>query len=247
MFQDKPEWIAHQRQRWLRPDAEHWLRPDAHRWVTPEERKRLPLERNQAVAQPHSEPVDLTVLERAREHLLRLRGELVSLRADLKFRRFFRSLKAGFRYDQSRWPRGSGRNSGRWSRGVGALPSGNGNNSAPTRGGHHFVPKEIFNDPALRLPQDAWRVFEQAVTGPLSAGPHRWSKEHDTHNDAVKEYFNRFIKENGIQTDKMTPEQAQRFLDAVKRSTDPRIRGLNISIYRREIFFQIRRIGRGSE
>ena len=85
---------------------------------------------------------------------------------------------------------------------MGALPSGNGNNSARTRGGHHFVPKEIFNDPALRLSHEARRVFEQSVTGPLSAGPHRWSKEHDIYNDAVKEYFNRFIKENGIQTDK---------------------------------------------
>ena len=36
MFQDKPEWIAHQRKHWLRPDAECWLRPDAHRWMTPE-------------------------------------------------------------------------------------------------------------------------------------------------------------------------------------------------------------------
>jgi hypothetical protein len=76
MFQDKPEWIAHQRQHWLRPDGERWLRPDAHRWMTPEERKWLLPERKRAAAAPHAEPVDLAALERARENLLRLRDEL---------------------------------------------------------------------------------------------------------------------------------------------------------------------------
>jgi hypothetical protein len=102
MFRDKPEWIAHQRQRWMRPDAERWLRPDAQRWMTPEERKWLLPERKQTASQPHAEPVDLAALERAREQLLRLRSELLSLRAKLKFRRFFRSLKAGYRPDQLR-------------------------------------------------------------------------------------------------------------------------------------------------
>jgi hypothetical protein len=52
-------------------------------------------------------------LERARGHLLRLRDELLSLRAELKFRRFLRSLKAGFnpaqlRDDNGRWAREGG-------------------------------------------------------------------------------------------------------------------------------------------
>ena len=102
MFQDKPEWIVHQRRRWLRPDAERWLRPDAQRWMTSEEQRWLPPERKQAVAQPPAEPIDLPAFERARETLLRLRDELLSLRAELKFRQFFRSLKAGYRPDQLR-------------------------------------------------------------------------------------------------------------------------------------------------
>ncbi|MGE0037002.1 MAG: hypothetical protein AB7S93_15295 [Xanthobacteraceae bacterium] len=106
MFQDKPEWIAHQRQRWMRPDAERWLRLDAQRWMTPEERKWLLPERKQAAAQPHVEPVNLAAFERARENLLRLRDDLASLRTDLKFRQFLRSLKAGFREDQLRDDRG---------------------------------------------------------------------------------------------------------------------------------------------
>ena len=28
MFQDKPEWIAHQRKRWMRPDAHLWISPN---------------------------------------------------------------------------------------------------------------------------------------------------------------------------------------------------------------------------
>lgn len=81
MFQDKPEWIAHQRQRWLRPDAERWLRPDAHRWMTPQAQRWLLPERKRAVAQPPSESIDWAALDAAREQLLRLRDELLSLRA----------------------------------------------------------------------------------------------------------------------------------------------------------------------
>jgi hypothetical protein len=107
MFQDKPEWIAHQRKRWMRPDAERWLRPDAHRWMTPEEQKwLLPNNKRPAAAPPYAEPVDLAALKRAHENLLRLRDELASLRAKLKFRQFFLSLKAGFRQNQLRDDRG---------------------------------------------------------------------------------------------------------------------------------------------
>lgn len=244
MYQDKPEWIAHQRQRWLRPDAERWLRPDAHRWMTPEAQRWLPPECKQAAARP--EPVDLAALEAARERLLLLRDDVSSFRADLQFRQFFRSLKAGFRYNQPRWPRGTGRIGGRWSRGAGTGPGAE-TNTGPKRGGHHFVPREIFDDPALRLHPETRRVFEQGRTGPLNAGPHGWSKEHKPYNDAVKEAFERFLNANDISSDMMTPDQARQFLDEVKRSTDPRIRGLNMRIYIREIMFWFRRFPRGSD
>lgn len=58
------------------------------------------------------------------------------------FREFYRDLgKTGFREDQPRWPRGSGRRSGRWSGGAG-LAAGR-IVSARLRGGHHYVPRNI--------------------------------------------------------------------------------------------------------
>jgi len=45
----------------------------------------------------------------------------------------------------------------------------------------------------------------------------------------------------------MTPDQARKFVDEIKRSSDPRIRGFNLKIFRREFLYQLRRIPRGNE
>ncbi|MEJ0078197.1 MAG: hypothetical protein WDO17_22705 [Alphaproteobacteria bacterium] len=45
----------------------------------------------------------------------------------------------------------------------------------------------------------------------------------------------------------MTPEQARKFLDDVKRSSDPRIRPFNMRLYMREIMYWMRRGPRGRE
>ncbi len=106
MYQDKPEWIAHQRKRWMRPDADRWLRPDAHRWMGPEARKwLLPDRKLRPQPQPDEHGLDLAA---EREWLRRMRRELASLKAELKFRRFSHSLKAGYnpnqpRDDHGRW------------------------------------------------------------------------------------------------------------------------------------------------
>jgi len=219
--------------------------PDAHRWLTPEERKWLLPERKQAVTQlqPDDHGLDLAA---EREWLHRTRGELASLKAELKFQQFLRSLKAGFRHDQPRVPAGNPEG-GRWTTGAGAAQPGVVNNSNLTRGGHHFVTRDIFDDPVLRLRPETRKVFEQGVTGPLNAGPHRWDREHKTYNQAVRELFNRFLDANRTTSEEMTPDHARRFLDEVKRSTDPRIRGLNIRIYMREVIFWMRRAPRGSD
>jgi hypothetical protein len=116
--------------------------------------------------------------------------------------------KAGFKPDQPRWPKGSGDDSGRWSGGAGTAPPGIGHNSGqPTRGGHHFVPRKIFENEPLR--PETRKVFEDGVTGPLRAGPHRGGKEHDIYTDAVYEQYRRFLRDNAIRAEDMTPEQAR--------------------------------------
>jgi len=73
--------------------------------------------------------------------------------------------KAGFRQDQPRWPVGSGVDSGRWSGGAGTGSPGIGHSSGQaTRGGHHYVPRKIFDNEPLR--PETRKVFEQNVTGP---------------------------------------------------------------------------------
>ncbi len=189
--------------------------------------------------------------------LLRVRTDYYAFRFgwDFKNRRFHQgrlalyekwSEKAGFRPDQPRWSAGNGRVSGRWSGGAGTGPAGTRPNPGqPTRGGHHFVPRKIFEREPLR--PETRRVFEEGVTGPLRAGRHKGGKDHDIYTDSVYERYRRFLRENGIRSEDMTPEQAFKLLDEVKRSSDPRIRDLNLRIFRREIFFLIRRIGRGNE
>ncbi len=70
------------------------MTPEAQRWLPPEQKAATELR--------HSEELDWATIEGVREQLLRLRSELLSLRAELKFRQFLRSLKAGYRPDQFR-------------------------------------------------------------------------------------------------------------------------------------------------
>jgi len=107
------------------------------------------------------------------------------------------------------------------------------------------VPKEVYENLPLR--PETRKVFDQGVTGPLNAGPHRWSREHDIYNDAVAERFRRFKAEIDDESEQMTPDHARKFLDEVKQSNDPRIRNLNIRIYMREIMFGLRRFPRGNQ
>lgn len=96
----------------------------------------------------------------------------------------------------------------------------------------------------LPLQPETKKVFDQATTGPLQAGPHRYSLDHAAYNDAVKHSLMQFMRDNGIIAETMTPDLAQRFLDSVKRSSDPRIRDFNLKIFRREVNHAIRRLGR---
>jgi hypothetical protein len=117
-----PAWVEHQRRHWMRPDAERYVRPDAHRFMPPGAPRWLgkdavryfwPDHKTQPARTRHDESEHardvafLRELAARREDLLRLRRELAAINAELKFRRFFRSLKAGFNPNQPRLPRGN--------------------------------------------------------------------------------------------------------------------------------------------
>lgn len=105
--------------------------------------------------------------------------------------------------------------------------------------GHHFVPRSVYGD--LPLPPDTRKVFDQAKTGRLYSHLHGWSQAHDEYNKAVRDSLSSFLEEHKIRPEQMTPDQARSFVDRTKRSSDPRIRGLNMRIFMREIQYWIRR------
>jgi hypothetical protein len=149
--------------------------------------------------------------------------------------------KAGFRWWQLRWPKGSGEDSGRWRYEGGSNRQAPGARPAsPTRGGHHYVPREVFEAKDLKLSPEARRVFEERVTGPLRSHVHGNSREHEQYNRAVRELLDRHL-ETGIRPESMTADQARRFLDQVLQSRDPRIRDFNIGIFKREFQYLLRR------
>jgi len=174
-----------------------------------------------------------------------LKYELAALRVQLALvKHYYISQKAGFRFDQPRWPKGSGEDSGRWSGGVGTQAPNTGP-VAPRPRGHHIVPGEIYRNEDLH--PETRRVFEGETIGPLRAQAHNNGDGHREYNKAVQETFDRFKAERGIaRSEDMTPNQARQFIDEIRGSADPRIRNFNMRIIMRELRFFIRR-GRGGE
>jgi hypothetical protein len=275
MAQLHPAWLEYRRKYFIRPDgnlkpranAHLWIRHDAYRFMPPGspryvgkdvvryfwpeacdqphagENAIAPTEWDSDYAELLQMKAELAEIKRELEirKLLRLRSELAAIKAELTLRSLLR--KAGFKPNQPRWPKGSGENGGRWSGGT-AAPNAQAT-ARPIRGGHHFVPRKLFEKEPLQ--PETRRIFEDAVTGPLNAGPHRGGREHDIYTDAVIEHYRRFLNENRITSEEMTSDQARKFVDEAKRSTDPRIRGFNMRIYMREIMYWFRRIPRGNE
>jgi len=81
-------------------------------------------------------------------------------------------------------------------------------------------------------------VFERATTGPIPGG-HNYGDGHAAYNRAVQEMWGSYKKDNPC--GKMTPEQAQRFVDMVRQSTDPRISEFLRKIYWRIVNGALRR------
>jgi hypothetical protein len=111
--------------------------------------------------------------------------------------------------------------------------------------GHHYINQATFKK--YPLSDEARRVFEKATTGALSdPTSNRNDAMHRAYNDAIDEAFRQYMSKNGIQPENMTAEQANKFADEVKRSTEPRIRDLNKRIWMREIMRSLR-LFRGRE
>ncbi len=107
---------------------------------------------------------------------------------------------------------------------------------------HHFVPWGVFKSYKLR--PDTRQVFVEATSGPLEdTTVNRWSAEHKAYNDAVDEAFESYLARNNIadeETERLTPAQAEEFLDEVYYSSDPRIRSFNMRIWREEFNYWLR-------
>ena len=97
---------------------------------------------------------------------------------------------------------------------------------------HHWVPWGTFGK--YKLAPATRRVFVDATSGPLGdTTVNRWSAEHKAYNEAVDEAFKSFLKRNNIpldQTERLTPAQADEFLDEIYLSDEPRIRNFNKKI-----------------
>ncbi len=98
--------------------------------------------------------------------------------------------------------------------------------------GHHWVPGPIRNDPTLS--PEARKAFEGSYTGYF--GGHGWSKEHLEYNQAVQELLNK----NKYDLSKMTKAEAQKFVEQIRDSKDPRIANFRAMIYNKCMKYGLR-------
>jgi hypothetical protein len=97
------------------------------------------------------------------------------------------------------------------------------------RGGHHWVPRAVSRH--FSLSPETTQVFENAKSGTLEDDiVNLWKLPHRQYKNAIEEALKDFLAKNSITARQMTPEHAQRFLDQVFRSSDPRIRDFNVKV-----------------
>lgn len=198
-----------------------------------------------------------------RAEIASLRDELENIAQDLrKVGREWPSLvrlelrKAGFNPDEPRVPAGNA-DGGQWTNDGGrSADDSRVLSDAPDSGwiqgaqyaadGHHWVPKGVYEKESLK--PELRKVFENAKSGPLADNSvNRWNVEHRSYNDAVQEDFNAFLERNKINSQQMTAEQAQEFVDEVLASADPRIRGLKMKVMHQMMRYFLLRGPRGGD
>ncbi|MBL8836216.1 MAG: hypothetical protein JNL66_08230, partial [Alphaproteobacteria bacterium] len=97
--------------------------------------------------------------------------------------------------------------------------------------GHHYFPQQIFNH--LDLSPDAREAFRQGTTGLTDR--HVNDAAHRQYTAAVREMWEQWVRERGINPAQMTRAQAEEFLRAIRSSTNPTIRNFNNEIRFRQI------------
>ncbi len=189
-----------------------------------------------------------TLVDQDDELIQQRRAEIAAIRREAEdIRRFIDAFrrqaaeldKYGYNPEEPRVPKHQ-TGGGEWTKNGTQVAASDTDDAAAIlrpRGGHHFVPKAIYSK--LPLKPATRKVFDDARTGPLSAARHGWSPEHAAYNQAAAEAFKQFLATNGIKPEDMTPEQALQFVFEVIESSDPRIRDLNMGLYRREILHYI--------
>ena len=89
-------------------------------------------------------------------------------------------------------------------------------NLAGPKGGHHWIPKAVWDRPDLS--PEARKVFNKYTSGPYGE-PHLWSQPHAEYNQAVQELWDK----NHYNPAKMTKKDAWNFIGQFRRSRDPRL------------------------
>ena len=109
MAQIAKEWLEHQRRRWMRPNAHLYIRHDAYRFMPPG--SPLYVGRDvckyfwpeaDAQAAAADDGGDDAEREVDYQELLRLKAELLAVKADMRWQRFLRAVKANFKPSQPR-------------------------------------------------------------------------------------------------------------------------------------------------
>ena len=91
-------------------------------------------------------------------------------------------------------------------------------------------------------------MLDDATTGKLNdPSSNLYDGLHRRYNDAVADELDKFLSENDIQPEDMTPDQARAFVKQLKESSDPRIRAFNMRMRLREIIFRFQRALRRGE
>lgn len=205
-------------------------------------------ETDEASALIHNARFELALVS-ARRDITRMKAALANWRLKHVLDAFQRSLsRHAYNPTQPRVPAGNP-DGGQWTSVLGGFlgpgPAGEaGMVGAETidiaADGHHFVPRALFQNE--NLTPETRRVFEDAETGRLSGGPHYFDGPHRAYNAAVAERYAEFLNQRGLRSEDLTPAQARQFADSIRNSPDPRIRDFNLYVYRREVWYWIRRL-----
>ncbi len=211
--------------------------------------KCIEAERNEARALIHQARAELTLASMRRD-IVRTKVALANWRLSQVLAAFRQPLSQhAYNPSQPRVPAGNP-DGGQWTGASGEGGSLSGANEVggaaePERievaaDGHHFVP-QAFVDSQNFTPETR-RIFQDAKTGPLRAGPHYFDHAHRAYSVAVEQHYKAFLAERGWRSHDLTPGQARQVVDSILSSSDPRIRGFNLNLYRREWLYWIRRM-----